>query len=66
MGNARVLVVVLMASLVCVSSSRAQNAPLIVGTWKLNREKSQLPPAPAGAFDIRQYTLRADGYRNPD
>jgi hypothetical protein len=63
MGNARVLVVVLvMASLVCVSSSRAQNAPLIVGTWKLNREKSQLPPAAAGAFDIRQYTLRPDGY----
>ena len=40
----------------------AQNAPLIVGTWKLNTEKSQLPPMPAGFFEVRQYTMRPDGY----
>jgi hypothetical protein len=39
-----------------------QSAPPIVGTWKLNTEKSQLPPLPAGFFEIRQYTMRPDGY----
>lgn len=47
-----------------VSESRidAQNAPLVVGIWKLNTEKSHLPPLPAGFFEIRQYTMRPDGY----
>ena len=40
----------------------SQNAPLIVGTWKLNTEQSKLPPMGAGYFDIRQYTMRPDGY----
>jgi hypothetical protein len=35
--------------------------PLIVGTWMLNPEKSgvRLPP---GSMEIRQYTLRPDGF----
>jgi hypothetical protein len=40
----------------------AQAVPKIVGTWKLNTEKSNLPPMPAGWFDIRQYSVRPDGY----
>ena len=40
----------------------AQNAPLIVGTWKLNTGQSHLPPIPAGYSEVRQYTMRADGY----
>jgi hypothetical protein len=38
-----------------------QAAPLIVGTWKLNSQKStvRLPP---GAVEIRQYSLRPDGF----
>jgi len=53
---------VVLASLVCGLRIHAQSAPLIVGTWKLNTEKSQLPPLPAGFFEIRQYTMRSDGY----
>jgi hypothetical protein len=34
----------------------------IVGTWKLNRERSGMPAVPAGWLDIRQYVLRPDGY----
>ena len=36
--------------------------PLIVGKWKLNREKSHLPPLPADMFELREYRLRPDGY----
>ena len=36
--------------------------PLIVGKWKLNREKSHLPPLPAEMFELREYRLRPDGY----
>jgi len=42
--------------------SAAQAPPRIVGTWTLNTEKSGLPALPAGWFEIRQYTLRPDGY----
>jgi hypothetical protein len=40
---------------------RAGQPPLIIGTWKLNLEKStaRVPP---GALEIRQYRLRPDGY----
>lgn len=38
-----------------------QTTPLIVGTWKLNAEKSNLQP-PADYVEIRQYSLRADGF----
>src|SRR5262245_8771223 len=56
-----VLAVVLVSS-IWASWLEAQNAPPIVGRWKLNTEKSQLPPLPAGFFEIRQYTMRPDGY----
>lgn len=63
MGSRRVFVATLtMASLLCASLSVAQDAPPIVGIWKLNRERSQMPPAPPGWLDVRQYTLRPDGY----
>jgi hypothetical protein len=41
---------------------QAQTVPKIVGTWRLNTEKSGLAPLPAGWFEIRQYGLRPDGY----
>ncbi|MEP7306228.1 MAG: hypothetical protein ABJA98_11985 [Acidobacteriota bacterium] len=47
---------------ICVATSRAQTGPPIVGTWTLNREKSQMPAVPAGWFDLRHYALRPDGY----
>jgi len=41
---------------------RAQAVPKIVGLWKLNTEKSGVAPLPAGWFEMRQYSLRPDGY----
>jgi hypothetical protein len=38
-----------------------QVAPAIVGIWKLNPEKSDLR-VPPGALEIRQYSLRPDGF----
>ena len=49
-------------ALVIWVSLDAQSPSLIAGTWKLNAEKSQLPSMPAGFFEIRQYTMRPDGY----
>jgi hypothetical protein len=66
MQNANRLTRVVVAAVILLSTAAAhvetQNTPLIVGTWKLNTEKSKLPPMPAGYFDIRQYMMRADGY----
>jgi hypothetical protein len=62
MRSSRVFIATLIVTGICVVTSRAQTVPPIVGTWKLNREKSQLPAVPAGWFDIRQYALRPDGY----
>ncbi len=50
----------------CVSSASAQTsaskaAPLIVGQWKLNPEKSNLR-LPPDYLEIRQYQLRPDGF----
>jgi hypothetical protein len=50
----------------CVSLAWAQNSagkaiPLIVGQWKLNAEKSNLR-FPPDYLEIRQYTLRPDGF----
>jgi hypothetical protein len=56
-----VLAVVLVSS-IWASRLEAQSAPPIVGSWKLNTEKSELPPLRAGFFEIRQYTMRPDGY----
>ena len=36
--------------------------PLIVGSWKLNPQKSNLPNFPADRVEIRQYRLRPDGF----
>jgi hypothetical protein len=62
MSSSRVFIATLVVTCICVVTSRAQTVPPIVGTWKLNREKSQMPAVPAGWFDIRQYAVRADGY----
>ena len=62
MSNSRVFIATLAATCICVVTARAQTAPPIVGTWKLNREKSQLPAVPASWFEIRRYALRPDGY----
>lgn len=35
---------------------------LIVGRWKLNTEKSNLPPMPENQFNLREYRMRGDGY----
>jgi hypothetical protein len=50
----------------CVPSAWAQTsagrvAPLIVGQWKLNAEKSKLR-LPPDYLEIRQYQLRPDGF----
>ena len=39
----------------------ARQAPPIVGTWKLNPEKSNLR-APTDFLEIRQYSVRPDGF----
>lgn len=50
-----------------IASARAQtpaplgSLPRIVGTWKLNPEKSNLR-VPADHVEIRQYRMRPDGY----
>lgn len=42
-------------------SQERQTTP-IVGVWKLNREKSTMRAIPPEAFEVRQYTLRPDGF----
>jgi len=58
----RWLAILLLAVVMPGATCLAQAPPRIVGTWKLNTEKSGLPPLQAGWFEIRQYTLRPDGY----
>jgi hypothetical protein len=48
-------------SLAWAQTSAGRNAPLIVGQWKLNAEKSNLR-LPPDSIEIRQYTLRPDGF----
>ncbi|HEY2382002.1 MAG TPA: hypothetical protein VGK48_12555 [Terriglobia bacterium] len=45
-----------------VVQAPAGRTPRIAGVWKLNAGKSHLPPARAGALEIRQYRLRPDGF----
>lgn len=48
--------------MVCtLGAQTAKSLPLIVGTWKLNPEKSNLR-IPADHVEIRQYRLRPDGF----
>jgi hypothetical protein len=42
-------------------TSAGKTAPLIVGRWKLNAEKSNLR-LPADYLEVRQYNLRPDGF----
>ena len=44
------------------SPGAVRTPPSIVGTWKLNIEKSSLPARPPNMIDIRQYKLRDDGF----
>src|SRR6476661_5402743 len=63
MGTWRMrLLIVVCALLGVLPAIHAQDVPRIVGTWKLNTEKSNLPPLQPGWFEIRQYSLRPDGY----
>lgn len=68
MKNRRVLTVVAVASVVSLwvslawaQTSAGRTTPLIVGQWKLNAEKSNLR-LPPDALEIRQYSLRPDGF----
>jgi hypothetical protein len=56
-----VAIAVLLVSSAWSQERSGQAAPLIVGTWKLNSDKStaRLPP---GAMEIRQYRARSDGF----
>jgi hypothetical protein len=42
-------------------TAASQAAPLIVGQWKLNAEKSNLR-LPPDSLEMRQYSLRPDGF----
>ena len=42
-------------------SSAGKTAPLIVGQWKLNAEKSNLR-LPSDFLELRQYNMRPDGF----
>jgi hypothetical protein len=44
------------------SPGAVRTPPLIVGTWKLNIEKSRLSARQPNMIDIRQYKLRDDGF----
>jgi hypothetical protein len=54
-------IIALLVSSASPQERAGQAAPLIVGTWRLNLEKStaRVPP---GAMEIRQYSLRPDGF----
>jgi len=43
-------------------AAKAEAPPLIVGTWKINFEKSGIRNPPPQVFQIRQYKLRDDGF----
>jgi hypothetical protein len=53
---------VFLTSVTSAQAPAGKSAPLIVGTWKLNLEKSGLLNAPPQLLQVRQYKLRDDGY----
>jgi hypothetical protein len=59
----RIAVAVLLAlvSALQAQTPASKSLPLIVGTWKLNPDKSNLR-VPANRVEIRQYRLRPDGF----
>src|SRR5215467_15868020 len=54
-------IIFLFLSSPALPQERSGQTPLIVGTWKLNLEKSTVR-VPPGALEIRQYSLRPDGF----
>ena len=56
------LATIALALVITAPALRAQAVPRIVGIWKLNTEKSGLPPLSMGSFEIRQYSVRPDGF----
>jgi hypothetical protein len=56
-----IAIAVLLVSSAWSQERAGRAAPLIVGTWKLNPEKSTVR-VPPGAMEIRQYSLRPDGF----
>ena len=61
---ARTVVATLFCIVLCMLQAQTpvpQSLPLIVGTWKLNPDKSNLR-VPADRVEIRQYRLRPDGF----
>jgi hypothetical protein len=61
-GLATAVIIFIITSVTSAQSPAAKAAPLIVGTWKLNLEKSGLRNASPQLLQIRQYKLRDDGY----
>lgn len=55
------LVLVLFATTALPQEQARPTAPPIVGTWKLNPEKSALR-VPSDYVEIRQYSMRPDGF----
>jgi len=53
---------VFLTSVTSAQAPDGKSAPLIVGTWKLNLEKSGLQNAPPQLLQVRQYKLREEGY----
>jgi hypothetical protein len=56
-----VAIFALLASSVWAQERAGQTTPLIVGTWKLNPERSGVR-VPTDFMEIRQYSLRPDGF----
>src|SRR5437667_10774525 len=54
--------IVVIVSFAWAQTPQGKATPLIVGSWKLNIEKSNLPGAPPQFFQIRKYKLREDGF----
>jgi hypothetical protein len=61
-GLAIWVIIVVIASFTWAQTPANRIVPLIVGTWKLNPEKSGMPNVPPQVFQIRQYKLREDGF----
>ena len=55
-------VVALGATLLIAPPARAQEPPPIVGIWNINHEKTTMGALPPDVFEIRQYSLRPDGF----
>ena len=61
-GFAIAVIIVIIQSFTWAQAPANKTVPLIVGTWKLNPEKSGIGNVPPQAFQIRQYKLRDDGF----